>query len=115
MVLLKLKYFSKISWTFIKKYWKQILIFLLILFFYITSKQKVAHLLEIMEKQKEISAKEIAILKESYEKERAQKDQARITRAAMISQIEKKYAEKNLELDNYKRMQIEKILSENKY
>ena len=114
MVLLKLKYFCKISWTFIKKYWKQISVFLLIVFFYITSKQKVENLIKIMEKQKEISDKEIAVLKESYEKERAQKEKARITRQAIIEKIEKKYEEKNLELDNYKRMQIEKILSETK-
>lgn len=114
MTLFKLKYFLRLLFAFIKKYWKIFSIFFIIIAVYLFSKRKTDELKRLLEIQKNQSEKEIDTIRKSHKKEISKIILEQKKKEILLKKIEQEYKKKNKALDKKVKKEIEEIISETK-
>jgi len=112
MILFNLRYALKLSFAFLKKYWKYCLVVIAIGAVYYFSRKRANNLLEVMRIQREESDREINVIKESHKREKEKILKQQMIKDELLKKIEKEYKKKNKELDRKERKEIKKIISD---
>ena len=106
---LAVKTFLKKAWAWCKKYWQLLLGAAIPVVIWILSRNS-DHLDEVLERVRGDHEKELDIINRSHEEEIRAREEAVKRYQETLSEVERKYAEAEVQLDAKKKKQIEKIL-----
>ena len=109
---LAVKTFAKKAWAWCKKYWQLLLGAAIPVVIYLLSRNS-DHLDKVLDRVREDHEKELDIINRSHEQELKARDEAVKRYQESLADVERQHAEAEVELDDRKRKQIEKILKEN--
>jgi hypothetical protein len=108
---LAIKKFLKKSWTFLRKYWQVpfLVLYTLVLAVVFRRKDSVTKVLEI---QNDSYRKQLDAINDAHDQEIKKRDEILQTYKNVIDQLQKKYTNDTLELDNKKKRDIKRIVEE---
>tara|TARA_R110000824_G_C15036654_1_gene659946 strand:+ start:387 stop:788 length:402 start_codon:yes stop_codon:yes gene_type:complete len=111
MTFLAVKTFLKKAWVWLKHNWyvPAVIIYTVVLYFLFNKKSRALEVLEVRSKSYK---KQIEAINTIHEEEIKKKDKILENYGKILSELEKKYAEDNLELDRKKKEEVKKLVEE---
>jgi DNA anti-recombination protein RmuC len=111
---LKVKYYLKKSWIWIKAHWEIVLGAILVIFVYATQRAKTSSMSKVLENSRKIHEEEINALHEIHEKEKEDLKKAEDRMIETMKKVEEEYEKSNQELNEKKKKEIESLVKKNK-
>jgi uncharacterized membrane protein YhiD involved in acid resistance len=111
---LKVKYYLKKSWLWIKAHWELVLGAVLVVFVYATQRAKASSMSKVLENSRNLHKEEMKALHEIHEKEKEDLKKAEDRMIETMKKVEEEYEKSNQELDEKKKKEIESLVKKNK-
>ena len=111
---LKLKYYLKKSWIWIKAHWELVLGTILVIFVYVTQRAKTSSMSKVLENSRKLHEEEIKALEDIHESEKEDLKKAEDRMIETMRRVEEEYEKSNQELDDKKKKEIESLVKKNK-
>tara|TARA_Y100000593_G_scaffold9498_1_gene17291 strand:- start:44 stop:481 length:438 start_codon:yes stop_codon:yes gene_type:complete len=111
---LKIKFYLKKSWIWIKAHWELVLGAVLVVFVYVTQRAKSASMSKVLENSRKLHEEEMKALQDIHESEKEDLKKAEDRMIETMRKVEEEYNKSNKELDEKKKKEIESLVKKNK-